>query len=130
VPTPTPIGASGCGPGGGSFASNFESGGVSGVAPSPVLGETGIGGPGVAAGGVNGADPPDPEPEPPLLEGGVSASGMVGASGAEELSSDLLGAGFGVGARGGTGEIGNELPVIAGRTWAVTQTGVWLLEEE
>ena len=102
-----------------------------------VVGVTGIGGPGVAAGGVSGADPPDAarsRPEPPLLEGeralgGVGASG-VGDDGAGEVSSGLVGAGFGFGARGGTGEIGNDLPATAGRTWAVTQTGVWLLEEE
>ena len=117
-------------PGGGLVASNFGSGGDSGSAPSVVVGVTGIGGPGVAAGGVSGGEPPEPDPDPEPLppEGGSSASGIVGAPGVvgmigvDEPFSGLVGAGFG--ARGGTGEIGNAMPATAGSTWAVTQTGV------
>ena len=132
MPRPTPIGASGFGAGGGLLASNFGSGGDSGSAPSVVVGVTGIGGPGVVAGGVSGGEPPEPDPDPDPLppEGGVSASGIdgapgvVGTIGVDEPSSELVGAGFGFGARGGIGEIGNDMPATAGSAWAVTQTGV------
>jgi hypothetical protein len=89
-------------------------------------------GPGVTAGGVSGAEPPepDPEPEPPdgVLGGVEGATVEGGTTGPGELSSGS-GAGLGFGSRGG-GETGNDLPATAGSTWPVTHTGVWSLDEE